>query len=125
MKNIYMFDSTGLFTGFKTVADDYQPTTGETVVAIPQPNVMPVKWTGSAWKNATDEEAVAYQKQLAVGHPAPPVAPTGPSEDAQAVNSLGLQLAQIQATQAAQAQAINALGLQIASQKATDTTPKQ
>lgn len=127
MKQVYMYDTAGLFTGFKTVADDYQLTTGETVVAIPQPNVMPIKWTGSAWQNATAEEATAYQKQLTVGHPAPAVsvAPTGPSEDTQAVNALGLQLAQIQAAQAATTQAVNALGLQLATMKAANPAPQQ
>lgn len=127
MKKIYMYGSDGIFAGFKTVADDYQLANGETVVAIPQPNVMPVKWNGSTWQNATAEEAAAYQKQLTVGHPAPvaPAAPMDPSEDTQAVNELGLQLAQIQAAQAATTQAVNALGLQLANLKAANPAPQQ
>lgn len=124
MKNVYLFDANGNFSGFKSVAEDYQPAAGETAVAIPQPNVMPVKWTGSAWRNATADEAAAYQKQMVADHPAPaPIAPSGPSQDAQAVNALGLQLAQIKANQAAMTTAMDALGMTVATIKAAQATP--
>lgn len=122
MKKIYMYGSDGTFAGFKMAEDGYQPATGETVVAIPQPNVMPVKWNGSTWQNATDEEAAAYQKQLTAGHPAPPMAPaqpTTPTPADQATNTLGQQLAQVMQQQTLIMNALNALGQQRAAQDTT------
>lgn len=69
MKLIYKWDSQSIFSGTKLVEDDYQPQAGETFVAIPQPNLMPVKWTGSAWQSATQEEHDAYVKQQQALYP--------------------------------------------------------
>lgn len=69
MKLIYKWDSQSIFSGTKLVEDDYQPQASETFVAIPQPNLMPVKWTGSAWQSATQEEHDAYVKQQQALYP--------------------------------------------------------
>lgn len=69
MKLIYKWDGQSIFSGTKLVEDDYQPQAGETFVAIPQPNLMPVKWTGSAWQSATQEEHDAYVKQQQALYP--------------------------------------------------------
>lgn len=69
MKLIYKWDSQSIFSGTKLVEDDYQLQAGETFSAIPQPNLMPVKWTGSAWQSATQEEHDAYVKQQQALYP--------------------------------------------------------
>lgn len=69
MKLIFKWDSQSVFSGTKFVEDDYQPQAGETFAAIPQPNLMPVKWTGSAWQSATQEEHDAYVKQQPSSEP--------------------------------------------------------
>lgn len=76
MKIIYQYGADMVFTGTDIVADDYQPQAGETFAAIPQPNLMPVKWTGSAWQSATQEEHDAYVKQQQAQRPQRNVEPT-------------------------------------------------
>lgn len=69
MKLIYKWGGQSIFSGTKRLEDDYQPQAGETFAAIPQPNLMPVKWTGSAWQSATQEEHDAYVKQQQALYP--------------------------------------------------------
>lgn len=93
MKLIYKWDSQSIFSGTKLVEDDYQPQAGETFSAIPQPNLMPVKWTGSAWQSATQEEHDAYVAEQRKLHPDwyPEQKPVGPSAEQQMINALGKQ----------------------------------
>ena len=118
MKLIYKWDSQSIFSGTKLVEDDYQPQAGETFSAIPQPNLMPVKWTGSAWQSATQEEHEAYVKQQQAQFPQQPQEPT--KQDA-ALQALGQQVGTLtvanQQTTKLAKQAIdaaNALGQQMA-----------
>ncbi len=76
MKIIYRYGADMVFSSTDIVADDYQPQAGETFAAIPQPNLMPVKWTGSAWRQATPEEHAAYVKQQQAQRPQRNVEPT-------------------------------------------------
>jgi nucleoside phosphorylase len=63
MKIVYRYNSQNVFVSNDVVADDYQLQAGETFVAIPQWGLMPIKWTGSAWQQATTEEHAAYVQQ--------------------------------------------------------------
>lgn len=118
MKLIYKWDSQSVFSGTKLVEDDYQLQAGETFSAIPQPNLMPVKWNGSAWQSATQEEHDAYVKQQQAQFPQQPQEPT--KQDA-ALQALGQQVGTLtvanQQTTKLAKQAIdaaNALGQQMA-----------
>lgn len=122
MKGIYKADPiTHAFVSSDVVADDYQLQANESF-ENPSVNVMPAKLVNGAWVDATPEEAAAYQKEQMAKYP-DPVAPSGPSQDAQAVNALGLQLAQIKANQAAMTTAMDALGMTVATIKAAQATP--
>lgn len=122
MKGIYKADpTTHVFVSSDVVADDYQLQANESF-ENPSGKVMPAKLVNGAWVDATPEEAAAYQKEQAAKYPAP-IAPSGPSQDAQAVNALGLQLAQIKANQAAMTTAMDALGMTVATIKAAQATP--
>lgn len=95
MKLIYKWDSQNIFSGTKLVEDDYTPAVNETFVAIPQPNLMPVKWTGSAWQSATQEEHNAYVKQQQALYPQ-----QQPSNEPTAQDKLNAQLTLDHAKQA-------------------------
>ena len=95
MKLIYKWDNQQIFSGTKLVEDDYQPQAGETFSAIPQPNLMPVKWTGSAWQSATQEEHDTYVKQQQALYPQ-----QRPSTEPTAQDKLNAQLTLDNAKQA-------------------------
>lgn len=123
MKLIYKWDSQSIFSGTKLVEDDYQPQAGETFSAIPQPNLMPVKWTGSAWQSATQEEHDAYVAEQRKLHPDwyPEQKPVGPSAEQQMIATLGQQQAKTDANVKQMQQMIAMLGSQMAS---SDTKEK-
>lgn len=63
MKIVYRYNSQNIFVSTDVVADGYQLQAGETFVAVPQGGLMPIKWTGTGWQQATPEENAAYLKQ--------------------------------------------------------------
>lgn len=111
MKAVYTWDGNNLYipTANKTVPDDYQLAGNETFDEPPKDAngyglLMPIKRQGSQWIGATQEE---YQ----AAHPAVPVKP---SESVQAMNSLGMQVAELTKENQQLKQSVNALGLQLA-----------
>lgn len=68
-KIVYRYDSNNLFTSTDLVGADYQLKPGETFLAVPQGALEPIKWTGSAWQSATQEEHDAYVKQQQALYP--------------------------------------------------------
>ena len=115
---VYYINERGVYQDhFRLEDPGYQAKTGETTVPKPslrEPSVL----EGGAWRGATDEEYAAWLQ----AHPQKKVEPSQPSVQDKALNALGLQMAQIQKTQATQAQALNALGLQIAADKKNNAT---
>ena len=100
MKLIYKWDGQSIFSGTKLVEDDYQPQAGETFVAVPQGELMPIKWTGSAWQQATTEEHAAYvnQQQALYLQQHPEAAkPAGPTVEQQMISTLGQNQAETSA----------------------------
>lgn len=118
MKAVYTWDSNNLYipSANKIVPDDYQLSGNET---FDEPKdaqghglIMPIKRSGGQtgqWVGLTQEE---YSK----AHPA---VPEQPSEDAQAMNELGLQVATVMGQIKELNKAVNELGLQFA-QSQTD-----
>ena len=96
MKIIYRYGTDMVFSSTDIVADDYQPKSGETFMAVPQGGLMPIKWTGSAWRQATPEEHEAYVKVHQDKHP------QQPTSQQQLNAATSLQLAQLMASQKAQ-----------------------
>lgn len=112
MKAVYSWDKDNHLDTIKLVEDDYQLAPSETFTKPENGLYEPISWTGSAWVGVSKEEWEAAQPQTTVE----------PSAGEQALNALGLQIAQVQKTQAAQSQAINALGLQLAAAQKNDVT---
>lgn len=114
---VYYINSAGVYQDhFRLEDPSYQAKDGETTV--PKPSLRePAVLENGAWRGATDEEYAAW----VAAHPQKQTKPAEPSTQDKALNALGLQLAQVQKTQATQAQAINALGLQFAAAKSKDT----
>lgn len=110
MKAVYTWDDNNLYipTANKTVPDDYQLAGNETFDKPEDANGhglrMPIKRMNSQWIGATLQE---YQ----AAHPAVPVKP---SESVQAMNSLGIQVAELTKQNQQLKQSVNALGLQLA-----------
>lgn len=124
IKGIYYADpTTHEFTHSDIVEDDYQLQANETF-KNPTGKLEPAKLVGTSWQDATEEEHAAWVKQQEADFQRlhPNLAPAGPTKGEQALNALGLQIAQVQKTQAAQSQAINALGLQLAAAKKNEAT---
>lgn len=137
MKAVYTYNSAGINTGSRVVDDDYQLQAGETFTNPNDGNsgrLAPIHHIGDeaaiqagtdSWQGATAEEHEAYVKQFdeqmkeQYGIDNSDNQPVQPSAQAQALNALGLQLANVEKQQATLAQAVNALGLQqaAASQK--------
>lgn len=98
MKIIYRFGADMVFVSTDIVADDYQPKSGETFVAVPQGGLMPIKWTGAAWQQATQAEHEAYVKAQQAAYLAqhPDAAKqAGPSDQDKLNATTSLQLAQL------------------------------
>ena len=126
MKRIYYADAaTHVFMGSRSVPDDYKPKANESF-DNPSGLQLPQKLTSTGWVAATDEEHKAYleaqQKKFLAENPQL-TQPSQPADDKsdQAINSLGQQIAKMQAmqekmqgTQTTMAQSINALGQLVA-----------
>lgn len=132
MKGITRWDSNGLFTSSDAVPDDYTLKDNETFDELPKDKMEPYRRVGGAsghWEGSTLEQYNAWRKQQQdayyAAHPDEKPQEQGPSKQDQALNALGLQLAQVQKTQAAQSQAINALGLQFAQAQGKDDKTEQ
>lgn len=116
MKAVYSWDSNGFYipSANRPVPDDYELSGNETFDAPIDANghglLMPIKRQSGQWIGATQEE---YNK----AHPA---VPEQPSEDAQAMNQLGLQVATVMGQIKDLNKAVNELGLQFAKSQ-TDT----
>lgn len=113
MKSVYSWDGNDLYipSANKVVPDDYQLAGNETfdapIDASGHGLLMPIKRQGGQtgqWVGLTQEE---YQK-------AHPTVPVQPSESAQAVNELGLQVATVMSQIKKLNTAVNELGLQFA-----------
>ena len=126
-KEVYMYGSDTTFNGYKIVDDNYELQMGETLVPLPNGIKMPAKFNGSTWTEATDAEYKAYleqQKQAYLAQNPEASQPTKPSTQDQAMNALGLQVADLVKENQDLKKSINALGLQVAQAMATnkDTT---
>lgn len=127
-KKVYGWGADNVFNFYDVVPDDYQLQANQT---FDDPTVekdgvrvvnQPVKRVAVGWQQPTDEEHNAWIEANQKQYPQPQQQPQGPSVQDKALNALGLQMAQIQKTQATQAQALNALGLQIAADKKNNAT---
>lgn len=107
---VYEYDTqTKLFEGLKDVEDDYQLQAGETTVA-PEQGLYDATFNGTSWVGITQEEWLKrHADEIKIDATA-----VEPSQSDEAVNALGMQIAQLQAQLAQANNAINALGLQIA-----------
>lgn len=103
---IYRYDaSTKKLTGTDVVADDYELKENETTVVCPNGLYEPCfDEQAQTWKGITKEEWEAK-------HPQQPAQPT---DGAQAMNALGLQVSSLTAENKQLKQSINQLGLQLA-----------
>lgn len=114
-KSIYRWDEQGRFSSSNVVPDDYQLKANETFQE-PTNGLTPIVHTNAGWRGATEEEHEAYEQkkleELYKEHPEVKPHPTEPNAQDQALNALGLQLANVEKQQATLAQAVNALGLQ-------------
>lgn len=128
-KAIYRWDANGYFCSSDVKNDDYKLKENETFdepkFNDPSNALTPYKRVAGGWQASTQEEHDAYIKKQQdayyAAHPEKKPKPAQPSVQDQALNALGLQLAQVQKTQATQAQAINVLGLQFAAAQGNDT----
>ena len=118
MKAVYSWDGNNLYipSANNVVPDDYQLQGNETFEA-PIDNdgrglLMPIKHTVNGWVGATQEE---YQE----AHPA---VPEQPSEGAQAMNELGLQVATLMGQMKELSNSVNELGLQFAKSQSGNKT---
>lgn len=109
---IYRYNaSTKKLTGTDVVADDYELKANETTVVCPDGLYEPsFDEAAQTWKGITKEEWEAK-------HPQQPAQPT---DGAQAMNALGLQVAQLTADSKALKKSVNELGLQVAQAIAND-----
>lgn len=118
MKSVYAWDGNNLYipTANKVVSDDYQLQGNETFDAPVDGNghglLMPIKRQNGQWLGATQEE---YQE----AHPA---VPDQPSESAQAMNELGLQVATLMGQMKELSNSVNELGLQFAKSQSENKT---
>lgn len=98
MKIIYQYGADMVFSSTDIVADDYQPKSGETFVAVPQGGLMPIKWTGTAWQQATQAEHDAYikaQQALYLQQHPEAARQQGPTDQQKLNAATSLQLAQL------------------------------
>lgn len=127
-KKVYGWGADGVFNFYDVVSDDYQLQNNQT---FDDPTVekdgvrvvnQPTKRVAGGWQQPTEEEHNAWVEANQRLYPQPQQQSQGPSVQDKALNVLGLQMAQIQKTQATQAKALNALGLQIAADKKNNAT---
>ena len=128
MKAVYRADArTHIFVSSDLVADDYVLKANETF-ENPSGKVMPAKLSGTTWLDATQEEHDAYlaemQEEYLRQHPEANQ-PAKPDKGEQALNLLGQQIAQMQATQATLTQSVNALGQLVAKTQMQAQQPAQ
>lgn len=120
MKSVYSWDSNNLYipSANKVVPDDYQlagnETFDDTKDAQGHGLLMPIKRVNNQWVGATQEE---YQE----AHPA---VPEKPSEGAQAMDELGLQVANLMGQVKELSTSVNELGLQFAKSQSGNKTEK-
>lgn len=121
MKAVYTWDGNNLYIPSvnKVVPDDYQLSANET---FDEPIgddghglLMPIKRSGGQ----TGEWVGLTQEEYAETHPA---VPTKPSESAQAMNELGLQVATLMGQMKELSNSMNELGLQFAKSQANGKT---
>lgn len=130
-QKVYMYGNDMIFTGYKVVDDDYELQPNETLVAIPEGAMMPIKFNGSNWVEATEAEHQTYleqQKEAYLAKNPEASQSTQPSTQDQAMNALGLQVASLTKENQDLKKSINALGLQVAQAIATNkqsTTEKE
>uniref|UniRef100_UPI00203E15B5 hypothetical protein n=1 Tax=Limosilactobacillus caecicola TaxID=2941332 RepID=UPI00203E15B5 len=113
-KTVYMWDSNNKYCGAKVgLPDDYTLAANETFTKPEGENGVglqtPIIWTGSNWRGGTDEEHAEYEKKRLSTMPNISVK-IEPSKSDQALNNIGLQLAQTQTQIQTTNEAINALG---------------
>ncbi len=105
MQNVYFYDSEGYFTYFDVITEGQAvPSNATTIV----PEGLKPRFDGSKWVPMSRED---YDKMNPPMHPA---TPTAPDQSTQAMNALGLQVAQLTKQNQQLSQAVNALGLQLA-----------
>lgn len=113
-KTIYRWDVNMYLTATDSVADDYTLQPNETTTAPDKIEKSTVKWTGSSWRQLTDEEDAAYIK----AHQAPAPISSQPADDKG--TALGEQVGQLVIDNQKNTQALQALGAQVASFIAKD-----
>lgn len=128
MKGVYRADArTHIFVSSDLVPDDYVLKANETF-ENPSGKQTPAKLSGTTWLDATQEEHDAYLAQMQAEylrqHPEANQ-PAEPDKGDQALNILGQQIAQMQASQAKMQQqqaimmqSVNALGQMVAKAQA-------
>lgn len=100
MKIVNSWNTENVWNGSKYVNDDYQLKVNETFDLIPQGANQPVKRVNDSWVGADKPQIIKKSVK--------------PSEGDQAMNALGLQVAQLTIENKQLKKSINALGLQFA-----------
>ncbi len=114
-KMIFRWDTQSHFDSKSFVADDYQLKSNETFVAVPDGQNQPSTWTGSSWREATEEEHAAYlaEKAQNLGMPSP----QEPSGQDTALAGLLKDVATIKTNSKSQDQLNSSIMKQLADQK--------
>ena len=109
MRAVYVYDPETKKFIYPRVFEDNDNTVipNSTTVPVPDDIWGDKTWDGQAWQGMTKEE---YLK----ANPPKPMQSQGPSQESQAMNALGLQVAKLQKQNEQLSQSINLLGLQIA-----------
>lgn len=106
MKIVNSWNAENIWDGSKMVPEDYQLQLGETFDVVPQGLNQPVKRVNDSWVGADKPQIIKKSVK--------------PSEGDQAMNVLGLQVAQLTADSKALKKSVNELGLQVAQAIAND-----
>ena len=109
MRAVYVYDPETKKFIYPRVFEDNDNTVIPNSTTVPVPDDMwgDKTWDGQSWHGMTKEE---YLK----ANPPKPMQSQGPSQESQAMNALGLQVAKLQKQNEQLSQSINLLGLQIA-----------
>ena len=109
MRAVYVYDPETKKFIYPRVFEDNDNTVipNSTTVPVPDDIWGDKTWDGQAWHGMTKEE---YLK----ANPPKPMQSQGPSQESQAMNALGLQVAKLQKQNEQLSQSINLLGLPIA-----------